>query len=213
MANAEASFIQPAGDKDLGILIREETTDDYKSHRCYLVWNPRDIPLGAIRGPGLGMVTLRVGERRRSRPLNGTISIALADVNGDGKLDAVIAEDPPLVIGSGGIFVQLGDGQGGFGSPKLIATIGLGQVRTVTAADFNRDGKMDIAYLSVTDQNRVTVLHGNGTFQAPKVVTSAGLGTLFSTYSIGDFNNDGITTKPAPERLPQDHPGAGSSAR
>jgi len=122
------------------------------------------------------------------------ISIALADVNGDGRLDAVIAEDPPLVIGSGGVFVLLGDGQGGFGSPKLIATIGLGQVRTVTAADFNRDGKMDIAYLSVTDQNRVTVLlgNGNGTFQAPKVVTSAGLGTLFSTYSIGDFNNDGI---------------------
>jgi len=54
------------------ILIREETTDDYKSHRCYLVWNPRDIPLGVIRGPGLGMVTLGVGERRRSRPLNGT---------------------------------------------------------------------------------------------------------------------------------------------
>src|SRR5215472_7620210 len=99
-----------------------------------------------------------------------------------------------MFIGSGVVFVMLSDGQGAFVSPKLFATVALGQVRTVTAADFNHDGKMDIAYLSVTDQNIVTVQLGNGdgTFQAPKVVTAAGLGTLFSTYSIGDFNNDGI---------------------
>src|SRR5262249_48858987 len=42
-------------------------------------------------------------------------SIALADVNGDGKLDAVIAENPPLVIGSGGCFLVFGRGPGGFG--------------------------------------------------------------------------------------------------
>jgi hypothetical protein len=89
--------------------------------------------------------------------------------------------------------VLLGDGKGGFGSPKLIATVPLGLASTVTAADFNRDGKIDMAYLSVTDQNRVTVQLGNGnaSFQTPRVVTSAGLATLFSTYSIGDFNNDG----------------------
>jgi hypothetical protein len=67
-------------------------------------------------------------------------------------------------------------------------------VTTVLAADLNRDGKVDIAYLSLTDQNRVTVQlgNGNGTFQAPTVVTSAGFTTLFSACAIGDFNNDGI---------------------
>src|SRR5262249_39596846 len=120
-------------------------------------------------------------------------SIALADVNGDGKLDAIIAETP-RGFSVGGISVLLGDGNGGFGPQKLITTIGTGIVSTVTAADFNRDGKIDVAYLSVTDQNRVTVQlgNGNGTFQAPKVITSAGTATLFSTYSIGDFNNDNI---------------------
>src|SRR5262249_13560414 len=59
---------------------------------------------------------------------------------------------------------------------------------------FNGDGKLDIAYISVFDDNRVSIQLGNGdgTFQAPLVVTSAGFTTSFFTYSIGDFNNDGI---------------------
>jgi VCBS repeat protein len=85
-------------------------------------------------------------------------------------------------------------GNGAAGQPKQIVLFFTGHVSNVVAADFNRDGKMDIAYLSLTDQNRVTVQlgDGNGTFQAPKVVTSAGFTTLFTTYAIGDFNNDGI---------------------
>jgi len=46
----------------------------------------------------------------------------------------------------------------------------------------------------VTDLYRVIIQLGNGdgTFQAPKVVTAAGFDVGFSTYAIGDFNNDGI---------------------
>lgn len=120
-------------------------------------------------------------------------SIAIADFNGDGKQDAVIAQDP-RGFGVGGVSLLLGDGNGNFGPQRLIVTVGLGEVSTVVAADFNRDGKIDIAYLSITDQNRVTVQlgNGNGAFQSPKIVTSAGFTTLFTTYAIGDFNNDGI---------------------
>ena len=62
------------------------------------------------------------------------------------------------------------------------------------AADFNHDGKSDIAYRTITDLNRITVQlgKGDGTFQTPTVVTSADFTTVFSTCSIGDFNNDGI---------------------
>jgi hypothetical protein len=120
-------------------------------------------------------------------------SVAVADFNGDGNLDAVVAQDG-LSFSDGSVSVRLGNGKGSFAQPKPIVLFGTGHVSTVVTADFNHDGKMDIAYLSITDQNRVTVQvgNGNGTFQAPKVVTSAGFTTLFSTYAIGDFNNDGI---------------------
>ena len=120
-------------------------------------------------------------------------SIAIADFNSDGKLDAVIAQDP-RGFSVGGVSLLLGNGLGGFGTQKLIATVGIGQVSTVVAADFNRDGKNDIAYLSATDLFRVILQlgNGNGTFQTPRVVTAAGFDTPFSTFGIGDLNNDGI---------------------
>jgi len=120
-------------------------------------------------------------------------SIAIADFNRDGKLDAVIAQDP-RGFGVGGVSLLLGNGLGGFGTQKLIATVGIGQLSTIVAGDFNRDGKNDIAYLSATDLSRVILQlgNGNGTFQTPKVVTAAGFDTPFSTFGIGDFNNDGI---------------------
>jgi hypothetical protein len=92
--------------------------------------------------------------------------------------------------------VLLGNGNNSFGQPKNIALFSLpgSQVLQVIAADFNHDGKSDIAYRTITDLNRITVQLGNGdsTFKTPTVVTSAGFTTVFSTFSIGDFNNDGI---------------------
>jgi len=123
------------------------------------------------------------------------ISAAVADFNGDGNPDAVVAQNP-LAIGPGAISVLLGNGNNSFGQPKNIALFSLpgSQVLQVIAADFNHDGKSDIAYRTITDLNRITVQLGNGdsTFKTPTVVTSAGFTTVFSTFSIGDFNNDGI---------------------
>src|SRR5262249_31400941 len=53
-------------------------------------------------------------------------SIAIADLNGDGKLDAIIAQSPRL-FSVGGVSLLLGDGNGNFGTQKLIATVGIGQ--------------------------------------------------------------------------------------
>jgi len=123
------------------------------------------------------------------------ISVAVGDFNGDGNPDAVIAQGSTATAPAA-VSVLLGNGKHSFGQAKNIAVFTLpgSEALQVIAADFNHDGKSDIAYRTITDLNRITVQLGNGdgTFQTPTVVTSAGFTTVFSTFSIGDFNNDGI---------------------
>jgi FG-GAP-like repeat len=122
------------------------------------------------------------------------IAVDVGDFNGDGNPDAVVANSgADNQIPS--ISLLLGDGKGGFAKSKTIFTFpNLTQLIKVQTGDFNRDGKADIAYLSIFEDNRVSVQlgNGNGTFQAPVVVTSAGFETTFFTFSVGDLNHDGI---------------------
>ncbi|MGZ5431554.1 MAG: FG-GAP-like repeat-containing protein [Thermoanaerobaculia bacterium] len=69
--------------------------------------------------------------------VNGATSsgpVATGDLNGDGKLDAAYARQP-------GVRRLIGDGSGGFSSSTETA---LGEVASITTADFNRDGRDDI---------------------------------------------------------------------
>jgi uncharacterized protein (TIGR03437 family) len=67
-------------------------------------------------------------------------TLAVADINGDGKLDLATANQ-----GGNNVSVLLGDGAGGFGSP-INFNVGLGSSPDgIAAADFNGDGKMDLA--------------------------------------------------------------------
>ena len=126
--------------------------------------------------------------------------LAVGDFNGDGKPDVAVAGESPgkaawiYQPGSSeypyaGVAVSLGNGDGTFalagGSP-----ISLGQdLYAIVAADFNGDGKLDLA---VTDygENEVFVLLGNGdgTFQSP---ISIPVGNSPEAIVAGDFNNDG----------------------
>ena len=84
-------------------------------------------------------------------------SLAIADINRDGKLDLVIAN-----FTSNNVSILLGNGAGGFspaaGSPF---TAGTGPT-SVTIADFNGNGKLDVAVAN-SSSNDVTLLLGDGT--------------------------------------------------
>jgi len=116
-------------------------------------------------------------------------AIVVADFNGDGKLDAVISNS---VSGAASLVFLPGDGKGGFGVPSNIIT--LNEVTFLLTADFNGDGKPDIAFVDhgIGDTLSVKLGKGDGTFGPAKVVTTVPLTSSIFAVSIGDFNNDGI---------------------
>ena len=122
-------------------------------------------------------------------------SLAVADVNGDGKLDVVRAGFESSSATKGQLSVLLGDGAGGFGAPKLSQTDG--HYNDIALADFNGDGKLDIAASSETG---VWVIQGDGTGSFGGEVRYQTAGSFLSAIKVADFNGDGksdvVTTKP-----------------
>jgi hypothetical protein len=115
----------------------------------------------------------------------GAASIATGDLNGDGFLDLVIANES-----TNNISVLLGDGKGNFAPAHVIATGS--KPKSIALADFNRDGKLDIVTANFgTSAGTISVLFGkgDGTFQTPRNFP-AGIET--QSVVVGDLNNDGI---------------------
>ena len=114
-------------------------------------------------------------------------NMAVADVNADGKLDVVRSAYEDSSLTKGQLFTLLGDGAGSLGAPNSIQTDG--HLRDMAFADFNGDGKLDLA---ASAGFSVSVMQGDGTgsfggevrYQPAGVVNTAAIG-------VADFNGDG----------------------
>jgi hypothetical protein len=115
-----------------------------------------------------------------------TFSMAVGDLNSDGKLDLAVTND---YSEAGTVSVLLGQGDGSFQAPQSYAA-GSYPI-SLAVADVNSDGIPDLAVANVADDlGTVSVLlgQGDGTFQAPQ---SYGVATNPSFVVVGDFNRDG----------------------
>jgi len=129
----------------------------------------------------------------------GPVSIAAADFNGDGRVDLAVAnanctgqEQIENQCTPSTVSILLGNGDGTF-QPHIDLAVGA-LPSSVVAADFNGDGKVDLAIANAFDAT-VSVLLGNGdgTFRPQTTFATAATGPnmFWQSVTVGDFNNDG----------------------
>jgi hypothetical protein len=109
--------------------------------------------------------------------------VAVADVNGDGRPDLVVANKY-----SGSVSVLLGNGNGTFQAAQNFS-VGTGPV-AVAVADVNGDGHPDLITANYFS-NSVSVLLGNGDGTFGSAVTF-GVGTNPYALAVADVNGDGV---------------------
>ncbi len=154
-ANGILDLISPTND---GVTVRQGDgkggfgpAATYKTN----AYNNTGVAVGDLLGNGKqdlvvadqasNMVTLLLGDGKGGvgAPINlpaggNPLAVAIADMNGDGIPDIVVANG----YRTPGVSVLLGDGKGGFSAP---ITTAVGDYPTTLAvADLNGDGKMDV---------------------------------------------------------------------
>jgi hypothetical protein len=114
---------------------------------------------------GNGNGTFNKGTKAKAGP--NPDSIAVADFNGDGIPDIVVANSPcdPDCGLPGYMSVMIGNGDGTFKSPAKFALDGEAPAQ-LTVADFNLDGKPDVATVNA-DSSTVSVLLNRTKFPTP----------------------------------------------
>jgi hypothetical protein len=125
-----------------------------------------------------------------------TLSVAIADLNQDGKLDLVVANQcQDTTCQNGAVSVLLGNGDGSFRSARNYASAGY-FTNSVAVGDFNDDGNPDLALTSQCQDSScqnggISVLlgNGNGTFQTATSYNSGG--SQADAVSVRDVDGDG----------------------
>ncbi len=141
--------------------------------------NNGDYGVSVNLGKGDG----RFQAAKNSAPRVGTFDMTIGDFNGDGKLDVALVG---YTNGTNGLLqIMLGNGDGTFTKGQTVSFASI--PGSVTSADFDGDGKLDLA----VGMDKVYFYKGagDGTFSA---AGSFSLGTPNSVgVRVGDFNADG----------------------
>ena len=150
---------------------------------------PDIVTASPVTFPGTVSVLLGNGAGGFAPGANASVGnyptcVAIADVNGDGKLDVVTANSGG---NPGTATVLLGDGNGGFSSSTPVVA-GLG-ARSVAIGDVNGDGAPDLAVAN-GQGNTISILLGNGAGSFA-LAANYEASTVPAGVALADVNGDG----------------------
>jgi Bacterial Ig-like domain (group 3)/FG-GAP-like repeat/FG-GAP repeat len=114
-------------------------------------------------------------------------SVAVADVNQDGKPDLLVANENDGTVGTVGVL--LGNGDGTF-QPAVTYNSGGLSAFSVAVMDVNQDGKPDLLVAN-SSSNTIGVLLGNGDGTFRRAVTYSSGGLYAMSVAVSDVNGDG----------------------
>ncbi len=119
-------------------------------------------------------------------PNAAPIGVVSADMNGDGKLDLIVAH-----TADNSIYFLKGNGSGTFAAAVQIP-VGQAIQGDVFVGDFNHDGKPDLFLPAANGQAIVMLGNGDGTFQPAVSSSSFNYSGYYPRgWAVGDFNHDG----------------------
>lgn len=189
MGNGDGTLTASGSPVATGPRPRSAATGDLNQDGNLDVVTANETPTATIPGSvsvlfGDGSGALAPGAQRDYTVGMRPRSVAIADVNNDGKPDLAVANQ-----GSSSVSVLLGDGAGGFGTHTEFAT---GTTpRSVGIGDLNGDGKPDLATANL-DSHDVSVLLGDGTgLFTPGASRDFPTGTNPRSIAMADLNGDG----------------------
>jgi uncharacterized protein (TIGR03437 family) len=154
-----------------------------------------DLALSVVAGGGHVEIMFGNGDGTFQNgvtlPLRTTGALAVGDFNADSIADLVAIDSMAL-----GVSVALGNGDGTFQSS--VSTLLTGRVccgpQLFALADFDNDGRLDLAEEDTLGSNyfRILLGNGNGTFRPPVIyISNNPLASQARSLSVGDFNGDG----------------------
>ncbi len=151
---------------------------------------PYGTGIAVYRGDGAG----GFARSPAAHPVGATVDggLVVGDFNGDGKLDLATLDDS--FYGPASISIFLGRGDATF-DPAISDSPPL--TNTLIAADFDGDGKLDLAGQGVS----ILILHGNGdgTFQSQAISPERLI--AFDALCVADLNGDGRLDLILPDEL------------